>query len=279
MNDLPLSALWRPENTREYKVHFARWNGDNEPLDVMARSLEEWQAWQEWHPGRDDFNRKKIFSLAQMKGAQDYWMFGGVWRVLGLKEKLQAGRPNMSYTVEQTEELACLLGRLKLHRVHRKRGTRLNLENHYDAFRIAEILPDRFSGRPFPGYDSLHLTFSELETLVDNARLDWSTALENINGVYLISDDKSGRRYVGSAYGADGVWSRWCTYVRLGHAGNAGMRDLLREHDLNYCRAGFRFALLEMLDPKTSDIDVIRREAFWKEVLDTRDLHTGLNRN
>ena len=29
----------------EYKLHFAQHNGTEEPLDVFARSREEWQGW------------------------------------------------------------------------------------------------------------------------------------------------------------------------------------------------------------------------------------------
>ncbi len=34
---LPISA---PET---YKIHFARWNRENEPLEVWARDRDEWQ--------------------------------------------------------------------------------------------------------------------------------------------------------------------------------------------------------------------------------------------
>jgi hypothetical protein len=280
MPDLQLREIWQPDEVSEYKVHFARWNQNDQPLHVLSRSPTDWRAWQEFYPGRNDFNRPHIFSLAQMPDAQDIWMFGGIWNVLGLEETVGTdGSTQFFYRVEKSEELDALVGRMKLHRVHRVRTTRVNLENHFADFIVTEVLPDRYSGRPFPGFHLLHVSFEEFEMLVDYARVDWSTALSSIKGVYLITDDTSGRRYVGSAYGTDGIWSRWTTYVRLGHGGNAGMMELLNGRGLEYCRKGFRFALLESLDVRTPDHEVIARENHWKDILDTRHVEHGLNRN
>jgi hypothetical protein len=257
-------------------VHFARWNGKNQPLHVFTRSMNEWAGWQSWYPGRNDFNRPFVFSLMQMPGAPDHWLFGGIWEVAGLVDE-PGGRK--CYDVALTEQLGSVIGRMKLQRVHTDRGTRLNLEGHYEHFTLAEVLPERYTGRTFPGYQAVHLSFPELEELLANNRLDWITALRHVKGVYLITDRKSHRRYLGSAYGEWGVWSRWTTYAQLGHGGNVGMRDLLRDHDLGYCRENFAFTLLEHHDARTDDQVVLAREAYWKQVLDTRHTEHGMNRN
>lgn len=163
--------------------------------------------------------------------------------------------------------------------MHRDRGTRLKLESHYEDFVVSEILPERYTGRSFPGYDSVNLSFQELESLTGHNRQDWATALGHVKGVYLITDTNSHRQYVGSAYGDFGVWSRWRMYTENGHGGNAGMRDLLKNYDLDYCRKHFRFTLLEHHDARTDDTIILRREGYWKQVLDTRNVETGLNRN
>lgn len=276
MNELRLCDFWKPVNVRHYKVHFARWNGDTQPLRALAASIDEWRAWQEWYPVRNDFNRPYIFSMAQMPGANDYWMFGGIWRVLGSEQRADGRR---YYNVELDENLQPLIARLKLHRVHKKRGTRLNLENHYEHFVVSEILPRTYSGRAFPGYDAVHLSFQELESLMKHGRQDWATALGHVKGVYLITDTLTQKRYVGSAYGDWGIWSRWRVYTDIGHGGNKGMRDLLEGHDLGYCRSHFKFALLEHHDARTDDAIILGREEHWKQVLDTRSVETGLNRN
>ena len=273
--ELRFKDIWSPPNVADYKVHFARWNGDVQPLRVLARSLDEWRGWQEWYPNKNDFNRPYIFSLAQMPGAKDFWMFGGIWRVLGTR--LEDERTY--YDVELEDDCRSLIGRLKLHRVHRQRGTRLNLEHHYDEFIVSEILSAKYTGRSFPGYDAVNLSFQELESLIAHNREDWSTALGHIKGIYLITDTLTQRRYVGSASGEWGIWSRWSVYASQGHGGNVGMRELLAEHDLGYCRKHFRFTLLEHHDARTDDSIIRSREIYWKQVLDTRHVETGLNRN
>jgi hypothetical protein len=79
---ISLPDIWKIETTTLYKVHFARWNGSHQPLDVFIRDRQEWQKWQEHHPRRNDFNRQYISSLAQFYHEPDIWLFGGVYEVL-----------------------------------------------------------------------------------------------------------------------------------------------------------------------------------------------------
>ena len=111
-----------------------------------------------------------------------------------------------------------------------------------------------------------------------NDRPGWKAALENVKGVYLVTDTKTGRFYVGSAYGEQGVWSRWRNYADTGHGGNVELRKIVKSADLRYCRANFRFALLEHRLSKTPDDVILAREEYWKRILRTRR-DRGLNRN
>ena len=81
-----LREIWAIEKPQDYKVHFARWNGNTQPLEVFVRDRLEWQGWQEYRPSRNDFNRPFIFSLARFYHESDAWLFGGVFRVLGRHE-------------------------------------------------------------------------------------------------------------------------------------------------------------------------------------------------
>jgi hypothetical protein len=257
-------------NLREYKVHFAKWNGANQPLDVFTKDRDEWQGWQEYRPARDDFNRPLIFSLASFYHEPEMWLFGGVFRVLSRKKK--------RYEVELTEIAAGFIGRLKLRSPYNARTVRVNMETQYDDFEVSEVLPEPYTGRPFPGYEDIDLSFEEIETLVRNCRPDWKAALESVKGIYLITDTLTGKRYVGSAYSEGGIWSRWCAYAGTGHGGNVELRALVTTPDLNYCRANFRFALLEHRSFRTPDEHILNRESFWKRLLLTRG-DQGLNRN
>ncbi len=267
---ISLREIWPIEKQDDYKVHFARWGGTAQPLEVFVRDKREWQEWQEYRPKRNDFNRPYVFSLVQFYHETDAWLFGGIFRVLGRHED--------RYDVELLDAGRAFIGRLKLHSPYRGRTTRPKLENHYDSFEVQEILREPYSGRQFPGYEDIDLSFEELETLVKNDRPDWKAALENTKGIYLISDTNAGRRYVGSAYGDQGIWSRWCAYVASGHGGNVELRALVNDPTLDYCRANFRFALLEHRTIRTPDEIILSREAFWKRILLTRGAQ-GLNRN
>jgi hypothetical protein len=118
-----LVDIWPIAAPENYKLHFARWNGENQPLEVWARDKREWQGWQEHRPARDDFNRPFIFSLVQFYHEPDIWLFGGVFRVLH--------RHSDRCEVELAKEGDGFLGRLKLRSTYRERATRVKFENHY----------------------------------------------------------------------------------------------------------------------------------------------------
>ena len=200
----------------------------------------------------------------------DTWLFCGVYRVL---ERL----PDR-YVVELEREGAAFIGRLKLRSHDKQRATRVNFENHSPSFEVAEILPEPCSGRPFPDFEGVHLSFEELERLVRKGRSDWRSALQSVKGIDLITDASRRRRYVGTAYGDAGIWSRWCTYVETGHGGNVELRHLLEEAGIKHFRGSLRFALLETRSVATPDDIILQRETFWKQILLTRG-DKGFNRN
>lgn len=269
-----LHNYWPIENLREFKVHFASKNKHGtQPLDVFALSRADWYGWQEFRRGRDRFSRKFIFSLAKFYHETDTWLFGGVFQVV----RRHANR----YKVVLTDQGAPLIGRMKL-RFKAARLREQNLDRVYGDFEIREILREPYTGREFPGLENLHLSFPELETIVSRERPDWKIRLQNVAGIYLISIG-GGRRiqkYVGAAYGSDGVWSRWTQYAHSLHGGSAELRNLLRgrKNSREFCRKNFRIALLEPMALNIPEATVQAREGHWKEILQTRRPH-GLNRN
>ncbi|PDT46674.1 hypothetical protein CO661_17380 [Sinorhizobium fredii] len=269
MTAIMLRDIWPLAKVQEFKLHFARYNSHNQPLDVFARDRKEWQGWQEYWPGRDDFNLPFVFSIMQFYHEPDTWLFGGVWRIVM--------RHAERYDVELTDQGIGFIGRLKLGLRYLNRSTRVKLENHFDQFEVREILREPYSGRVFPGFENIDLGFAELETLIRNNRPDRTAALSNVKGVYMISDVLTGKRYIGSAYGTEGIWSRWMSYVTTGHGGNVELRKLVTDPTLSYCLEAFRFTLLEYRPALTPDDAIIGRESFWKRVLLSQE--HGLNRN
>lgn len=135
-----LGDIWPIENLTDFKVHFARSNGQDEPLDVWVRDKREWQRWQEHRPVHDQFNRRYIFSLMRFYHETDIWLFGGVFRAL---ERHPHPKP---YKVELTELRENFVGRLKLRSPYPGRNPRQKLENHFGNFEVQEILREPWSG-------------------------------------------------------------------------------------------------------------------------------------
>lgn len=107
----------------------------------------------------------------------------------------------------------------------------------------------------------------------EEAHRDWKAALSAVGGVYLLLAEKTGRQYVGSAYGTMGIWGRWHHYAKSGHGGNVKLRKLMKK-DAEY-PSGFRFSVLQILPRTMGKNKVLEREMLYKEKLGTRA--TGLN--
>lgn len=146
-------------------------------------------------------------------------------------------------------------------------GRAFKLENYFSDLRVAQILESPFEGEEFCGFENIEHSFSQIEAVMRQNRTDWKSALENVKGVYLITDRKNGKMYVGSAYGESGIWSRWSCYINTGHGGNDQLSKLIRSKGLGYARENFYFSVLEFRPMRTDDQAIIDREQYWKRVL------------
>lgn len=147
---------------------------------------------------------------------------------------------------------------------------------------VHSILDRPFSHLRFPGYDKVRLTFSELRTIINDRFDDWYEALKAVAAIYLITDIKQGGAYVGSAYGEEGLWGRWSTYAKGRFAGTGNDKGLIKRinGDGGYAN-NFTFSILEVLRNTLTATDVIERENWWKETLQTRESqrNNGMNEN
>jgi hypothetical protein len=264
-----------------YKLHLACGYKDPEapggflqPLDEFVTDREQWDSWN-WSPRkRDVFSRDFILAFMEFYPEDDRWLFGGAYQVLDRTRK----RKIWHYEIELLDESRAFIGRLKLQFKRPGRYPLLNLERYYKRLVVSEILPAPYTGEVFWGYDKIDIAFPMLEQIIACQRPDWRAALENQKGIYLITDTCSGRRYVGSAYGATGIWSRWECYVGTCHGYNDELTRLIAARGRGYARRFFRFALLEYFSMKADDDFVIGREIYWKQVLLSRGKY-GYNKN
>ncbi len=271
---ITLESVLPISDPQDYKVHLAHRSGDTQPLDVFVRDRSEWELWNRWRPGKDRFNRKRIFSLIDFYPEPSMWLFGGIYEVVARS----SANHSHSYEVELDQASAEFIGRLKIRFKRPGREQSVKLENYYSEMVVSELLREPYSGQQFCGYENINHDFSVLETVFRSNRPDWKAALENVKGVYLIIDKHNGKKYVGSAYGDFGIWARWRCYIGTGHGWNDELTRLIQKEGIEYARKNFRLALLEYRPARTDDHVIIERENYWKEALLSRGKF-GYNQN
>ena len=129
----------------------------------------------------------------------------------------------------------------------------------------------------FSGFENLILTYDELKEVVENPTIyeAWHTALSSVNAIYLIVDQETGKQYVGSAYGKDGLLGRWSCYVNSLHGNNKLMKELICAYPERYHH--FQFSILQILPKTVTDDEVIQTESLYKKKLLT--VPFGMNDN
>lgn len=140
---------------------------------------------------------------------------------------------------------------------------------------IVEICPGLHYKR-FTDYFDLVLMYSELEEIIGNQYNDWKSVLSSIKGVYLITDTNTGKLYVGSAYGENGIWGRWSDYISTsGHGNNKLLKELINNNP-NY-KFHLQFSILMILPKTVTSDEAILKEQLFKRKLGSNSF--GLNAN
>lgn len=174
--------------------------------------------------------------------------------------------PNRTFHLEYSELMGDLRNRLVIQwRSPRRWRINATTAASYPVMEIADAEPARF-----PGFDALALDYPQLLAVIREHRYaSWCTALSSVIGIYLITDTRDGRHYVGKADGAENIFQRWAAYAGNGHGGNVELR--------NRDPSSFRLSVLRVFDPMTPTREVDADESHFKHALDSR--RHGLNRN
>jgi hypothetical protein len=157
---------------------------------------------------------------------------------------------------------------------------------------INSVQIDSISAKPyfeldinFPGYENLCKSYYELKQHWNNK--SWMQALSEVYGIYLITDKKTGKLYVGSATGQDGIYGRWTAYLADGYDKNEKedskypnikLKELVNAKGIEYIQKNFQYTILEIL--KKDEIGkskALKREIYWKNVFQSRKF--GYNQN
>ena len=189
-----------------------------------------------------------------------------LWSVVENRGEISNDGLRRIFDVVESEHMADLRSRLVIGwRSPRTWWMRASTAASYPVMGIADAEPV-----PFPGFDRLVLDHAQLQAVMREHRYaSWRTALASVAGVYLITDTRDGRQYVGKADGAESIRQRWGAYATNGHGGNVELRGLHA--------TSFRFSLLRVFDPATPTQVIDAAESHFKVALNTR--RNGLNRN
>lgn len=250
-----------------YKIHLAT-GIQYPPLDAFLEG--KFKEWQEEQSNKN-FECESVLSLINIE--RDLWLFAGIYTILGVGTGTRAPyRYNTKLLPNQDD----LIGRVIVRYKREGRASYIWGHKYGKNLEIAEIKSTRISIGDFPGFNKVNLSYRQLKIVVTQQEPSWKSALSNIKGIYLISDTFSGKLYVGSATGEDGLWQRWESYAKTGHGGNIELKRLLFDKGIDYAK-NFQYTVLEITDFHSTDDFIIDRETHWKNVLLSKQF--GYNSN
>ena len=213
-------------------------------------------------------------------------VFLGCYKINGYTQYDTANLPNdfiidlgadtdcVIFNLDKTDILAEFQNRLV---IDWGKGTINWCQNGTTEKEILEIRPV-VSEIEFISYDRVLLSYETLRKIVYNkaAYKEWEDKLSAVAGVYLITDTKTGKHYVGSASGMEGgIWGRWSEYARTKHGGNKRLVELITA-DPDYCY-NFQYSILEVFPIKRDKHEVLAYEQLYKRKL--QSIRFGLNDN
>lgn len=146
-----------------------------------------------------------------------------LWSVLENRGEVSSDGALRTFDLVASERLADLRNRLVIG-WRSPRTWRLNGSTAagYPVMEIADAQPVLF-----PGFDRLVLDRAQLQAVMREHRYAaWRTALSSVVGIYLITDTRDGRQYIGKADGAESIRQRWSAYAANGHGGNVELRKV-----------------------------------------------------
>ena len=271
MDKIFLNDILGLENIENVKIRFNIKNDtDWDPIahfkDDNVDRLLEGQYW--------NYKKQKSYREGQLtigfiriNDKDDLWLLFHVGKVTKDLDVFEG----VGYEYEELAEYKKYIGRLIIRYKNRSQNMVRRASSVIDECEVDRILEDSFDNDIFPGYDNVNISWQELSRVV--AKESWKTALQNQKGVYLITDRATGKLYVGSAYGEQMLLGRWQAYLRTGHGGNKGLKEL----DFDYIKENFSYSILEIFKSTIDDKLIIMRESWWKTVLMSKEL--GYNEN
>lgn len=176
------------------------------------------------------------------------------------------GKPKSYYNFIETDYLQDQKSRIIIDWGH-PRGWHEWMNN--DKGKEIKMIGDPLGDLPFPGYMDFTLKRSDLERVFEFEYKEWKNALTAVNCIYLITDNSSGQRYVGSTYNTDGIWGRWKCYFDTIHGNAKLLKKLIKEKGEKH-KDNLQYTILQILPLNITAKEAVDRENIYKEKLGTR---------
>jgi hypothetical protein len=259
------------------KIRLKTYNCDKNPIDEFKKNPQLLLDWNYWN---NKPYREGQISIGLVNMGNHKWLLftvGKIKKVFDKPIKSTDGINGIQVEYETLDKYADLYGRVILY-YHNKTQQLFRNSDLINDLVVKEILPSVFTGFDFPGYDNVSLNYEQLKTIVNGDYPSYHNALQNQKAVYLQTDKATGKMYVGSATAKYGMLlARWTAYISNGHGGNQGLIALVQEKGFDYIKTNFQYTILENYNSKVDDEYILKRESYWKEVLQTRVF--GYNKN
>ena len=263
------------------KVKFNMNAGDkNLPaLDFLLSDSDRWMemnCWKSKQANNNYSDAEYVLSFAQYYPyGSNYYMFGGLYKIEKIIPEVY---DQIGYKLTLQNEFKEYIKRLiiKLDRPVGRDIYNKPFESVQRDFNpeVYEITPSaRLSD--FNGFNNVLLLHKDLQIIAKYEAPEWKNALENVKGIYAITDISNGKIYIGSATGENGIWQRWCSYAKGLTGDNKDFKNIVKEKGEDYIKNNFTYAILEIFDMKTKDDYIIRREHHWMKVFQTKKF--GMN--
>lgn len=251
--------------------------------DYLMESEKDWiemNAWKTKQPNNNLNNADYLIALAQYYPyGPEYFIFGGIYKV-------EINQPEVfndyGYTLTLQDDYSEYIKRLII-KIKKPIGRDVynriysNVQEQLEP-EIYEIAPNIKLGS-FPGFQSVNIKHNDLQKIIKNQEPGWKNSLSLVKGVYVITDISTGKLYIGSATGTDGIWGRWSAYANMKDltGGNKDFKKLVNDFGKEYIVKNFKYSILEIFDTKTKQEYIIDRENYWKKVFETKRF--GMNNN
>ena len=244
----------------------------------MWTTLNNWRAKEGNSSRLDECDYLIAFAQYNLYGS-NFYIFGGIYQIKkAFPEKYGKG----GYDIKLLENYKEYRKRLVIKTKDLGPGIEIYYKTLYDNSEKLEIY-QMFSNiyfKEFNGYQNVSLSHIELQHIINNTEPSWKLALSSVKAVYVITDTKTGKLYIGSASGnSQGLWQRWECYADFKDltGGNKEFEVLVEKNGKNYILNNFKYSIVEIFDTKTNQEYILERENYWKNVFETKKF--GMNNN